>query len=211
MTIKIYKDIPQRSEEWYTLRSAKLTASNASTIMANGKGLETYVYSLMADYYSNAEKEHYMNSDMQRGVELEPEAKIEFQFYTGLEVEEVCFVELNDYCGVSPDGLVGDDALIEVKCPNDQIYFKLLIDGKIKPEYIAQIQMQLFVTNRKKCYFVSYNPNFTDKTLFIKVIERDEKMIAKIQKGIEDGTKLIKEIKQKYEKIIGEKQNGKIW
>ena len=200
--MKIY-NFDQRTEDWYNIRKGKMTASNASIIATNGKGLETYIYSLMADYYSNAEQEHYVNADMQRGIDLEPEAKIEFQFYTGLDVQEVGFVELNEYVGVSPDGLVGDDGLIEVKCPKDDIYFRLLLNGNIKPEYIAQMQMQMLVTKRKHCYFVSYNSNF-EKTLFIKKIDRDEEMIAKIQAGLDYGTKLIKEIKCNYEKLKGE-------
>lgn len=200
--MKIY-NFDQRTEDWYNIRKGKMTASNASIIATNGKGLETYIYSLMADYYSNAEQEHYVNADMQRGIDLEPEAKIEFQFYTGLDVQEVGFVELNEYVGVSPDGLVGDDGLIEVKCPKDDIYFRLLLNGNIKPEYIAQMQMQMLVCNRKHCFFVSYNPNF-EKTLFIKEIARDEEMIAKIQAGLDYGTKLIKEIKCNYEKLKGE-------
>lgn len=200
--MKIY-NFDQRTEDWYNIRKGKMTASNASIIATNGKGLETYIYSLMADYYSNAEQEHYVNADMQRGIDLEPEAKIEFQFYTGLDVQEVGFVELNEYVGVSPDGLVGDDSLIEVKCPKDDIYFRLLLNGNIKPEYIAQMQMQMLVTKRKHCYFVSYNPNF-EKTLFIKKIDRDEEMIAKIQAGLDYGTRLIKEIKCNYENLKGE-------
>lgn len=199
--MKIY-NFDQRTDEWYNIRKGKMTASNASIIATNGKGLETYIYSLMADYYSSAEKEHYVNADMQRGIDLEPEAKIEFQFYTGLEVEEVGFVELNKFVGVSPDGLIGKDGLIEIKCPKDDIYFRLLLNENIKPEYLWQMQMQMLVTKRKYCYFVAYNPNF-EKTLFIKKMNRDEEMINKIQAGLDYGTKLIKKIKKDYEKLKG--------
>ena len=196
----------QRTDEWYAIRKGKMTASNAETIIANGKGLETYIYNLMAEYYSSAEKENYINADMQRGIDLEPEAKIEFQFYTGLDIKEVGCVELNDYILASPDGLIGDDGLIEIKCPNDSIYFKLLLSNNIKPEYIAQMQMQMYVTERQYCYFVSYNPNF-EKSLYIKKITRDEEMIDKLKKGLERGTQLIKEIKENFRKVG---TNGKI-
>lgn len=200
----IYRyDIEQRTDEWYAIRKGKLSASNAGIIATNGKGLETYIYSLMAEFYSNGEKIHYTNADMERGILLEPEARIEFQFYTGLTVKEVGFVELNEYIGVSPDGLIGDDGLIEIKCPNDEIYFRLLLNDNIKSDYLWQMQMQMLITNRKFCYFVSYNPNF-EQTLYIKKIDRDEGMIAKLQKGLDDGTKLIKEIKSKYKKLKGE-------
>ena len=196
----------QRTEDWYNIRKGKMTASNAETIIANGKGLETYIYNLMAEYYSSAEKENYINADMQRGIDLEPEAKIEFQFYTGLDIKEVGCVELNEYILASPDGLIGDDGLIEIKCPNDSIYFKLLLSNNIKPEYIAQMQMQMYVTERQYCYFVSYNPNF-EKSLYIKKISRDEEMIDKLKKGLERGTELIKEIKENFRKVG---TNGKI-
>ena len=197
--MKIY-NFEQRTDEWYAIRKGKMTASNADTIIANGKGLETYIYNLMAEYYSSAEKENYINADMQRGIDLEPEAKIEFQFYTGLDIKEVGCVELNEYILASPDGLIGDDGLIEIKCPNDSIYFKLLLSNNIKPEYIAQMQMQMYVTDRQYCYFVSYNPNF-EKSLYIKKINRDEEMIDKLKKGLERGTELIKEIKKQFEKV----------
>ena len=203
--MKIY-NFEQRTDEWFAIRRGKMSASNAETIIANGKGLETYIYNLMAEYYSSAEKENYINADMQRGIDLEPEAKIEFQFYTGLDIKEVGCVELNEYILASPDGLIGDDGLIEIKCPNDSIYFKLLLSNNIKPEYIAQMQMQMYVTDRQYCYFVSYNPNF-EKSLYIKKINRDEEMIEKLKKGLERGTQLIKEIKKNFRKVG---TNGKI-
>lgn len=203
--MKIY-NFEQRTDEWYAIRRGKMSASNAETIIANGKGLETYIYNLMAEYYSSAEKENYINADMQRGIDLEPEAKIEFQFYTGLDIKEVGCVELNEYILASPDGLIGDDGLIEIKCPNDSIYFKLLLSDNIKPEYIAQMQMQMYVTDRQYCYFVSYNPNF-EKSLYIKKINRDKEMIDKLKKGLERGTELIKEIKENFRKVG---TNGKI-
>ena len=203
----IYRyDIVQRTPEWIEIKRGKMSASNAETIIANGKGLETYIYNLMAEYYSSAEKENYVNADMQRGIDLEPEARLEFEFYTNLDVQEVGFIEYNDFIGVSPDGLIGDDGLIEIKCPNDSIYFKLLLSNNIKPEYIAQMQMQMYVTDRQYCYFVSYNPNF-EKSLYIKKINRDEEMIDKLKKGLERGTELIKEIKKNFRKVG---TNGKI-
>lgn len=204
--MKYYYEVEQRSDEWFQAKMGKMSASNADTILANGKGLETYIYSLMAEYYSKGEKVHYTNADIERGILLEPEAKIEFQFYTGLDIKEVGYVEFNEYILVSPDGLIDDDGLIEIKCPNDSIYFKLLLNDNIKPEYIAQMQMQMYITDRQYCYFVSYNPNF-EKSLYIKKINRDEEMIDKLKKGLERGIELIKEIKENFRKVG---TNGKI-
>ena len=204
--MKYYYEVEQRSDEWFQAKRGKMSASNADTILANGKGLETYIYSLIAEYYKKEKKVHYTNADIERGILLEPEAKIEFQFYTGLDIKEVGYVEFNEYILVSPDGLIGNDGLIEIKCPNDSVYFKLLLSNNIKPEYIAQMQMQMYITDRQYCYFVSYNPNF-EKSLYIKKINRDEEMIDKLKKGLERGTELIKEIKENFRKVG---TNGKI-
>lgn len=188
----------QRSSEWFAIRIGKMTASKASVIATGGVGLETYILELMAEYYSNAEQEPLTNKDIERGIELEPQARMAFEFRTGLTVQEVGFIEYNEYIGCSPDGLIGSDGLVEFKAPNDKNYLKLIIDGKIKPEYIAQMQMQMYVTKRDYCYFCSYNPNF-EKSLWIKKIDKDLTFFEKLEKGFEKGITLIKQVKEKVE------------
>ena len=188
----------QRSSEWFAIRRGKMTASKASVIATGGVGLETYILELMAEYYSNAEQEQLTNKDIERGIELEPQARMAFEFETGLTVHEIGFIEYNEYIGCSPDGLIGSDGLVEFKAPNDKNYLKLIIDGKIKPEYIAQMQMQMYVTKRDYCYFCSYNPNF-EKSLWIKKIDKDLAFFEKLEKGFEKGITLIKQVKEKVE------------
>ena len=175
-----------------------MTASKASVIATGGVGLETYILELMAEYYSNAEQEQLTNKDIERGIELEPQARMAFEFKTGLTVHEIGFIEYNEYIGCSPDGLIGSDGLVEFKAPNDKNYLKLIIDGKIKPEDIAQMQMQMYVTKRDYCYFCSYNPNF-EKSLWIKKIDKDLAFFDKLEKGFEKGITLIKQVKEKVE------------
>lgn len=188
----------QRSEEWFEARKGHLTGSNAQCIAANGKGLESYVISILAEKYSN-NKESFSNRHTERGVELEPLAKMTYEIERE-KVEIVGFVEMDEYVLVSPDGLVGDEGGIEIKAPDDAAYFKLLLDGKksIDQKYIWQCQMFLLVTGRKWIDLVFYNPNF-DKNMLIFRIEPDLVSQEKLIIGIEKGKNIIKEYEKKYE------------
>lgn len=191
--MQIYKDINQLSDEWFAIRKGKMTASNAQAIGANGKGLETYIYTLMAEKYSN-NKEYYTNKDMERGIELEEQARMTYEIEYE-KVEEVGFIELNEFVGASPDGLVGEDGGLEIKCVNDVNFFKLLINGEkeLDTKHIWQCQMCLYITKRKWWDLSIYNPNF-DKNLLVFRIEPDEAKFLKLQAGIMAGENKIKEL-----------------
>jgi len=193
-------NVEQRSEEWFKLREKRMTASHARAIGVNGKGLITYVRELMQEYYSIAEKEHFSNKHTDRGNELEPMAGFAYFAKTGNEVEKVGFVIHNDYVGCSPDGFVGIDGLVEIKCPDDKEFFRLLVSDQkpkdIKPEYIWQIQMQMQNTGRLWCDFVAYNPNFAKikKEIIIIRVLPDQKVFEKLEKGYEIGKQEIMKI-----------------
>jgi hypothetical protein len=127
---------------------------------------------------------------MERGIKLEPTARFLYEAESNNEVEECGFVEFNDYVGSSPDGLVGADGIIEIKCPKDTTFLAQVIANKVKPEYHTQIQFNLYVLNRQWCDYVAYNENYP---LFIKRIERDEEHITKIQEAIEECNSKIEE------------------
>jgi len=188
-------DVEQRSQEWFELRSKKMTASHAQAISANGKGLITYIREMMCEFYSFGETESYTNKFMEHGIENEEIACMVYEFEFGNKVNKVGFVIYNDYVGCSPDGMINDDGLVEIKCPSDKVYFNLLLDNKIDPKYLWQMQMQMLVCNRKWCDYVVYNPNFKQQ-IYIERVERDELMIDKLLKGLESGEKLIKEIEK---------------
>ena len=198
--MKIYKEIKQGTEEWHELRKGKMTASNAQAIASNGKGLETYIYTLMAEKYSN-NREKYTNSDMERGNDLEASARMTYEIERE-KVEEVGFIEMDKYTGCSPDGLIGEDGGIEIKAPNDVIFFKLLLDGEkaIDPKYRWQCQMFLLVSGRKWIDFVAYNPNF-DKNMLVFRIEPDLASQEKLIMGIEKGKTIIKSFEEKLKNI----------
>ena len=192
-------DIEQQTPEWFKLREKKLTASNAATIAANGKGLETYTTKLMQEYYSNAEPERFSNEHTERGNELEASARFMYELEAG-EVTEVGFVIHSEYVGCSPDGLVGDDGMVEIKCPADKEYFRRLLGGKIKSEYIAQMQMQMMICERSWCDHVVYNPNY-DQKIIVDRIKADPKMWEKLDAGFDSGIKQMKDIENQMGKL----------
>lgn len=196
--MKIIKDIEQGTPEWFAIRSGKMTASHAQAIGNVGKGLETYIYDLVAEEYSSAEKEQFSNEHTERGNELESTARGIYELENMVDVNQVTFVEYNDYVGCSPDGLVGEDGLIEIKCPNDTEYLKYLIfgEGQIDTKYIWQCQMQMLVTDRKWNDLIIYNPNF-NKSMLVFRINPDKDMFEKLLNGFEVGKNKKLEIKEK--------------
>jgi putative phage-type endonuclease len=188
-------NVEQGSPEWFEARKLKMTASHATAIGNAGKGLETYIYELCADYFSNGEVESFKNKQMERGNEFEEEARSIYGFETGLEAEKVGFVIHNDYVGCSPDGFVGDDGLIEIKCKSDAKHLKQIVLGEkeIESTYIWQIQMQMLTTGRNWCDFVSYNPNF-EKPIYIHRVHADEKKHEKLLNGFKVGEEMIKNV-----------------
>lgn len=163
--VKIYPEIEQGTQEWYDIRKLKFTASNATTIMAMGKGVLTLIKNMLMEYYSSNNyiqySKKYQSDDMIRGHEFEDKARRIYELETGNNVTQVGFVELSKHVGASPDGLIGEDGLIEIKNPKDEKFFELVTTGKIDKKYLDQMQMQLYVTGRKWCDFFAFNPNYS--------------------------------------------------
>jgi len=188
--MKIYT-FEQGSEEWIQKRLGVFSASTAQAIATAGKGLETLVYKKLAEKLANKAPE-YTNEDMERGHELEAMARDAYELETGNIVEQVGFCELNEYVGASPDGLV-KDGLVEIKCKNDVNFIKERLSDEIDSAHRWQMQMQMYVTNRKWCDYVVFNPNF-EKSLVIKRVKRDEEAIKKIKLGLDEGIKMFKDL-----------------
>jgi len=199
--MKIHQ-IEQGSPDWFTIRLGKLTASNAQAIGNVGKGLETYVYEMLAEKYSSGENEQYTNSHIERGNELEALARSLYEMERGVEVQQVGFVEYNEFVGCSPDGFVGEDGGLEIKCHADKKHFRMLVNGEkeIDSAYIWQVQMNLIITGREWWDLVFYNPNY-EKTMIVFRITPDTKKFAALESGFEVGEKLIKELESKFQNI----------
>ena len=211
----------QKTDAWFKARELKMTASHAQSIASAkkvnkktgeesiGEGMQTYIYTLVSDCYSSGEFENYTNEHMERGNELEEKAITAYEFETGYTVKPVGFVEMvGRKVGCSPDGDVLDedekptDGLLEVKCKSDKNHVVQLIQEEeaIEKKYMWQMQMQMYVYNKKWCDYVCFNPNFK-KSIFIFRVERDEEMIAKIKEGLAIGENLIKEHTEKIDRL----------
>ena len=186
-------NLQQGSEEWHQLRLGKLTASKAQPIATAGKGLETLCFEKVAELLTGKAPEGYTNADMERGNELEEMARNSYEMETGIVAKEVGFVEESEYVGCSPDGLIGDEGMLEIKCPNDKNFTIYLYDGKVDKQYYWQMQMQMLVAGRKWVDYVVFNPNFPTP-IIIQRVEANEKDMDKIRKGLDKGQEMIADI-----------------
>jgi exodeoxyribonuclease (lambda-induced) len=192
----IIHEFEQGTEEWFKIRLGKLTGSNAQAIASNGKGLETLVFEKVAEIMTGKMKAQYTNEDIQRGNELEYMARNSYELETGNLVKKVGFCELDEMSGCSPDGLIGDDGIMEIKCKSDATFARFLYEQKVESAHNWQMQFNLFVTEREYCDYVVFNENFPKTTVIIKV-PRNESEIAKLKAGLMMGKAQIKSILEK--------------
>jgi len=171
------------------LKKGKMSASHATAIGNCGKGLETYCRQIVKDMI--VERQSYSNKDMERGNELEPIARLSYEFEYNCTVKQVGFIQYSDFVGYSPDGLVSEDGLIELKARNDEIHFALLLGDSVDSNAIWQMNMGMLITGRKWCDFGSYNPNFK-QSLFIKRFYPDQSKFEALLKGFSIGETMIK-------------------
>lgn len=194
--MKIHTEFSQLSEDWFAFKLGKFGASDAQAIANNGAGLTTLVYEKVAERLTGKAKEGYSNEAMLDGIEREANARNLYELEKGVSCQQAGLIELNDFVVASPDGLVGEDGLIEIKNPLAANYVKYLYKGEIDTKYIWQTQMQLFVSGRKWVDFIVCHIDFP-KPIHITRIERDQEKIAKIEAGLTQGQKMIQEILEK--------------
>ncbi len=178
----------QRSEEWHQARLGKVTASRVADVMARtksgyGAGRANYMAELICERLTGAQAERFTNAAMQWGTDVEPQARASYEIVTGLAVEECGLIDhpaIADF-GASPDGLVGADGLVEVKCPNTATHIETLLAGNVDGKYITQMQAQMACTGRRWCDFVSFDPRLpVDMQLFVKRVPRDDAFISEM-------------------------------
>jgi putative phage-type endonuclease len=186
-----YKEIVQGSEAWLQARLGFCTASRVNDALA-GKDTETrknYLWQLVAERLTKTQQAGFApNAAMLRGVEQEPVARAAYEAHSGVFVDQVGFVPhpTIKWLGASPDGLVGDDGLVEIKNPNTATHLQYRKAGKVPTKYKNQMMLQLACTGRKWCDFVSFDSRLpVSKVLFIVRFEPEQKeideMLDKIQ------------------------------
>jgi putative phage-type endonuclease len=177
----------QRSDEWFAARCGKATASRFKDILATIKSGEAadrrnYRAALVCERLTGKPEQSFANAAMQWGTEQEPFARIAYMATTGAFVEEAGFFEHPELAaGASPDGLIGDDGGLEIKCPNKATHLATLLSGKMPAEHLPQVQGAMWITGRKWWDFVSYHPEFPEHLqLFVQRIGRDDAYINQL-------------------------------
>lgn len=197
--VEIY-NVEQGSNAWHELRIGRITGSRFSDLMA-GESTATYkglIYEMIGQILSETTEESYSNQYMERGKELEPEARQFYEEQNDLIVEEVGFVTNLDiypeYIGVSPDGVI-DKGLLEIKCPIMKTHIGYLESGKLPSAYKWQVQGQLLITGQEFCDFMSYYPGIKP---FIITVEPDKEMHEQLLERINKTVNVIQEKVNKY-------------
>ena len=186
----LYSETIQGSDEWLAERAGKVSASNFAKIfttkgaLTTGETRKKYLYQLAGERITGVPEETFKNFDMQRGNDLEPDARDAFERLSGEFVYQVGMIYLNErkLISCSPDGLVGDVQGLEIKCPKLSTHVGYLVDGKLPADYIQQVQGSLMVSGRDQWHFLSYHPAVKE---FHILVERDEKYIALLREAVE--------------------------
>ncbi len=196
------EDMQQGSADWVAARIGKATASRVADVIAktkNGWGASraNYMAELIAERLTGKAANGYTNAAMQWGIDTEAEARSAYVFYADSDVKEVGFIDHPTIAnsGASPDGLVGDHGLVEIKCPNTATQIDTLLGEPIPGKYVTQMQYQMACTGRQFCDWVSYDPRLPEAMrLFVKRVPRDDAMISDLENQVRD---FLREIDQK--------------
>lgn len=196
----------QKSDEWLELRRGVITASASKDIFSPGMRA-TYVTKLLAEIFVPGANSFEANEFMQWGIDTEDKARQAYIDKTGNKVAECGFIFKNSEMrvGCSPDGMIGEDGLLEIKCPMTKTHLKYLKEGAPK-DYIMQMQFQMYCSGREWCDFVSFDPRLpVGLQLLIQRIDKDTEIQMKIhacvKKTIEDTDLFLEEYNLKWEDL----------
>ena len=184
----------QGEPDWHAARTGKVTASRVADIVrvtrsGPSRSRETYLGEIVAERLSGggAWRADYVSQAMQWGKDNEQGAREMYAFATGLEVVTVGFVlhPQSDFAGCSPDGLAGEDGLVEIKCPNSATHIQSLLGAPIDPDYVKQMQWQLACTGRQWCDFVSFDPRMPpEMQIDIRRVIRNDSTILELELAV---------------------------
>jgi putative phage-type endonuclease len=202
----------QRSTEWFAVRLGKVTASRVADVIAKTKtgystSRDNYMAQLVCERMTGTQAESYNNAAMQWGTDQEPLARAAYEAVADVLVDEIGFVVHPTIvnAGASPDGLVGDVGLIEIKCPNTATHIDTVLTDKVPSKYITQMQWQMACTQRKWCDFVSFDPRMPEGLqLFIQRVDFDAEYVKMLEAEI---TGFLGELETKIEKL-NERKHG---
>lgn len=197
----------QRSDEWFAARCGKVTASRLADVTARiktgwGASRANYLAELVAERLTGISASGYVNGPMLRGIEMEPEAVIAYEFYSGSDVDPVGFFQhpTIEQSGASPDGAIGADGVLEVKCPNTATHIDTLLGKSVPLKYYLQIQWQLACSGRQWGDFASYDSRMPEELkLFVRRVPRDDSKIKELESQVVD---FLAEVDSKVEQLL---------
>lgn len=181
-------DVNQGSPEWFAQRCGKVTASRIADVMARtktgyGAGRANYMAQIVAERLTGTVAPSFSNAAMQWGTDIEPQARAMYAFTHDLEIAECGFVDHPSLpmTGASPDGLIGTDGLVEIKCPNTATHIETLRGASIDRKYLLQMHWQMICTERAWCDFLSFDPRLpAEMQMHVRRVERDTALADEI-------------------------------
>lgn len=196
----------QGTAEWHAARCGMVTASRIFDLMAKTKSgyaasRKNYLAQIVVEILTETPMQSFTSTAMQWGTDTEPYAREAYEMATGEMVVETGFVvhPTIDQAGASPDGLVGDTGLIEIKCPNTATHIETLLTNYIDRKYLFQMQWQMACTGRAWCDFVSYDPRMPENLkYYCERVERDDELINEISDEV---TEFLAEVKVKHSQL----------
>ena len=204
----------QRSDEWFKARLGKVTASRICDVLAatSTAAYQNYQAQLIAERLTGEPYESHVTSAMQWGIEKEEDARSLYEFMTDETVMEIGFVPhfVIKESGASPDGLIGLNGQIEIKCPNTATHIKTLTTRKIEKKYRNQMTWQMACTGRAWCDFVSYDPRLpAEHNLCVIRFERDDEEVKEMELAVKQFIRSLDDKISKMKAVSEEKPNGK--
>jgi putative phage-type endonuclease len=196
----------QQTNEWFTARLGKVTASRVADVIAKTKtgysaSRDNYMAQLICERLTGQKGESFTNAAMEHGTQTEPLARSAYENARSLLVKEIGFINHPriEMSGASPDGLVADDGLVEIKCPNTATHIDTLLSGKVPTKYITQMQWQMLCCQRKWCDFCSFDNRLPEHLqLFVQEVEFDPEYAAMLEKEV---TQFLAELDSKVAKL----------
>lgn len=198
----------QGTPEWLAARAGHATASRFCDVMAKLKSggeaatRRAYKLQLVTERLTRQPCETYKNAAMEWGTQTEPFARAAYETDRGLMVDETGFLPhpTVQWVGGSPDGLVGQEGLVEIKCPHNSVVHVETVTGGMPAEHRAQVQGLLWITERQWCDFISFDPRMPDKLqLYVERVKRDEDYIAKLAAEVEQ---FLGEVEKQHEWLL---------
>lgn len=193
--IEIFEDIEQGSDQWREVRCGLVTASNFKLVLAKGEGKtrRAYLNRLAAEIITGEPLEDFKSQSMARGNAMEAEARDYFSFLMDVEPRQIGFIR-NGSKGCSPDSLIDDHALLEIKTQRGDLLIETLLKDEFPPEFKAQVQGQLWVTEREICHLFVFWPGFPP---FLKEARRDPGYIIQLSDAVDQFNEELESVVEK--------------